>query len=64
MIHHRDTEDTEVGFFVLKFFRRYRMNIDNLTGQIIGAAIEVHKALGPKKVDDVIKISVPSVPLW
>ena len=23
------------------------MNIDNLTGQIIGAAIEVHKALGP-----------------
>ena len=23
------------------------MNIDNLTGQIIGSAIEVHKALGP-----------------
>jgi len=23
------------------------MNINNLTGQIIGAAIEVHKALGP-----------------
>jgi hypothetical protein len=23
------------------------MNINNLTGEIIGAAIEVHKALGP-----------------
>jgi len=25
----------------------YNMNINDLTGEIIGAAIEVHKALGP-----------------
>ena len=25
----------------------YEMNITDLTGEIIGAAIEVHKALGP-----------------
>jgi len=34
MIHHRGTEDTE-------------MEINKITEEIIGAAIEVHKALGP-----------------
>lgn len=33
-MHHRDTEDAE-------------MELNKLTEQIIGAAIEVHKALGP-----------------
>jgi GxxExxY protein len=33
-IHHRDTEGTE-------------MKLNQLTEQIIGAAIEVHKAIGP-----------------
>jgi GxxExxY protein len=33
-MHHGDTEDTE-------------MELNNVTEQIIGAAIEVHKALGP-----------------
>ena len=36
-INHRGTEDTET----------HREGIDDLSGQIIGAAIEVHKALGP-----------------
>ena len=33
-MHHRDTENTEV-------------NLNKITEQIIGAAIEVHRALGP-----------------
>jgi GxxExxY protein len=33
-MHHRDTEDTE-------------MELNRITEQIIGAAIEVHRALGP-----------------
>ena len=33
-MHYRDTEDTE-------------MNLNEITEQIIGAAIEVHRALGP-----------------
>jgi len=35
MIHHRDAEDTE------------RKALNRLTEKIIGAAIEVHKGLGP-----------------
>jgi len=34
-VHHRDTEDTEM------------IELNQLTEQIIGAAIEVHKAVGP-----------------
>jgi len=39
----------------LKNFRRrlYKMNINDLTGEIIGAAIEVHKALGPGLMESV-----------
>ena len=36
-INHRGTEDTET----------HREEVDDLSGQIIGAAIEVHRALGP-----------------
>jgi len=39
----------------LNNFRRefYEMNINDLTGEIIGAAIEVHKALGPGLMESV-----------
>lgn len=41
MIHHRDTEVTE------KKEGRGEMKTNEITEQIIGAAIEVHRALGP-----------------
>ena len=31
----------------------YEMNIHDLTGEIIGAAIEVHKALGPSLMESI-----------
>lgn len=41
-IHHRDTESTE-------------MEMNNITEQIIGAAIEDHKALGPGLLESAYK---------
>jgi len=38
ILHHRDTESTE---------RTDKMELNQCTEQIIGAAIEVHRALGP-----------------
>jgi GxxExxY protein len=42
------------GEYALELFRRKEiMEINQLTGQIIGAAIEVHKALGPGLLESV-----------
>ena len=43
-VHHRGTEGTEIEIFRRK---SYQMDLNYLTGKIIGAAIEFHKALGP-----------------
>ena len=48
IVHRRDAEYAEKINIFLKPLRHYMiMDINKLSGKIIGAAIEVHKALGP-----------------
>ena len=45
LIHHRDTEDTEVA--QRRTMRRTKMKLNDLSHEVIGAAIEIHRKLGP-----------------
>jgi len=45
-LNHRDTEDTEV-------FEELGEEFNALTGEVIGAAIEVHRILGPNFLESV-----------
>ncbi|MCH8165878.1 MAG: GxxExxY protein [Planctomycetes bacterium] len=54
LVHHRDTEDTETTRSLLHDDRQFLHK--ELTEKIIGAAIEVHRALGPGLLESAYEV--------